>query len=205
MIGKLTGIVDALGEGEVIVDVGGVGYLVHCGARTLRALEPGAPVQVHIETVMRADMLRLYGFASEQERAWFVRLQEIQGVGPKAALALLDVMSPAELLNAAALEDKAAIARAQGVGPRLAARIAGELNGKPPPVGRTLGGLGPAGDAPAATALPSSQDAEAVSALTNLGLTPVEARRAVAAARKAQGEDASLDTLIRTALKEMGR
>lgn len=203
MIGKLSGIVDALGAGEAIIDVGGVGYLVLCGARTLRTLQPGEPVQVHIETVMRADMLRLYGFVSEQERAWFVRLQEIQGVGPKAALALLDVMSPAELLNAAALEDKAAIARAQGIGARLAARIAGELKNKPPPLGRTLGG-GPAAEQVPVTPMLEG-DAEAASALTNLGLTPVEARRAVAAARKALGEDASLDALIRTALKEMNR
>lgn len=204
MIGKLTGIVEALGADEAIIDVGGVGYLVQCGARCLRTLEPGARVQLHIETVMRQDMLRLFGFASEAERAWFVRLQEIQGVGPKAALALLDVLAPEELMNAAALEDKAAIARAQGIGPRLAARIAGELAGKPPPAGRSLGGASPAGDGPAAVA-EAPADSEAVSALTNLGLTPMEARRAVASARKSLGGDASLDALIRTALKEMDR
>ena len=204
MIGKLTGIVEALGADEAIIDVGGVGYLVQCGARCLRTLEPGARVQLHIETVMRQDMLRLFGFASEAERAWFVRLQEIQGVGPKAALALLDVLAPEELMNAAALEDKAAIARAQGIGPRLAARIAGELAGKPPPMGRSLGGASPAGDGPAAVA-ETPADSEAVSALTNLGLTPMEARRAVASARKSLGGDAALDALIRTALKEMDR
>ncbi len=204
MIGKLTGTVDALGPGEVIIDVGGVGYLVQCGARCLRTLEPGAAVQLHIETVMRQDMLRLFGFASEAERAWFVRLQEIQGVGPKAALALLDVLAPQELMHAAALEDKAAIARAPGIGPRLAARIAGELAGKPPPLGRALGGARADAEAPARV-VEASGDSEAVSALTNLGLVPLEARRAVAAARKALGEEASLDALIRTALKEMNR
>jgi Holliday junction DNA helicase RuvA len=207
MIGKLSGIVDALGAGEVILDVNGVGYLVQCGARSLRTLSLGEPAQLHIETVLRQDLLRLYGFASEEERAWFVRLQEIQGVGPKAALAVLDTLSPMELINAAALEDKAAIARAQGVGPRIAARIAGELKDKPPPTGRSLGGLMPAPETSAAPSAPNalSLNAEAVSALVNLGLVPADAQRAVAGAGRTLGEDATLDALIRTALKDMGK
>ena len=207
MIGKLSGIVDALGAGEVILDVNGVGYLVQCGARSLRSLRLGEAAQLHIETVLRQDLLRLYGFASEEERAWFVRLQEIQGVGPKAALAVLDTLSPMELINAAALEDKAAIARAQGVGPRIAARIAGELKDKPPPTGRSLGGLMPAPQASATPSAPNapSLNAEAVSALVNLGLAPADAQRAVAGAGRTLGEDATLDALIRTALKDMGK
>ncbi|PHS20787.1 MAG: Holliday junction branch migration protein RuvA [Robiginitomaculum sp.] len=206
MIGKLSGIVDALGTGEVILDVNGVGYLVQCGARSLRTLSLGEPAQLHIETVLRQDLLRLYGFASEEERAWFVRLQEIQGVGPKAALAVLDTLSPMELINAAALEDKASIARAQGVGPRIAARIAGELKDKPPPTGRSLGGLVPAVTPSATISAPNalSINAEAVSALVNLGLNPMDAQRAVANAGRTLGEGASLDNLIRVALKDMG-
>jgi len=135
-------------------------------------------------------------------------LQEIQGVGPKAALAVLDTLSPMELINAAALEDKAAIARAQGVGPRIAARIAGELKDKPPPTGRSLGGLIPIPDAASsASSTPNalSLNAEAVSALVNLGLAPADAQRAVAGAGRTLGEDATLDALIRTALKDMGK
>jgi holliday junction DNA helicase RuvA len=207
MIGKLKGLVDTLGAGELILDVGGVGYLVQCGARTLRALNPGDGVQLHIETIMRQDLLRLYGFSSEEERAWFMRLQDIQGVGPKAAFAVLDTLSPVELMQAAALEDKAAIARAQGVGPRIAARIAGELKDKPAPQGRSLGALTPQAKTGAVTDAPSSlsSNAEAVSALVNLGLTPMDAQRAVAGARRTLGDDASLDQLIRTALKDMGK
>ncbi len=204
MIGKLKGVVDTIGAGEMILDVGGVGYLVQCGASTLRTLIVGEAAVLHIETILRQDMLKLYGFASEEERAWFMRLQDIQGVGPKAAFAVLDALSPAELMNAAALEDKASIARAQGVGPRIAARIAGELKDKPPPMGRSLGGLTPTDEA-APVATPLSANTEAVSALVNLGLAQPDALRAVASAQRALGEDATLDSLIRTALKDMGK
>ncbi len=207
MIGKLKGLVDTIGAGEMILDVGGVGYLVQCGARTLRNLNPGESAQLHIETILRQDMLKLYGFSSEEERAWFMRLQDIQGVGPKAAFAVLDTLSPMELMNAAALEDKAAIARAQGVGPRIAARIAGELKDKPPPMGRALGGVLQTSPEAASNTSSSalSVNAEAVSALVNLGLTPMDAQRAVAGAMRTLGEGASLDDLIRTALKDMGK
>ncbi len=206
MIGKLKGVIDTLGSGELILDVGGVGYLVQCGARTLRTLVVGEAAQLHIETIMRQDLLRLYGFTTEEERAWFMRLQDIQGVGPKAAFAVLDTLSPAELMNAAALEDKASIARAQGVGPRIAARIAGELKDKPPPTGRGLGGLISTPSDTSAPATPSalSSNAEAVSALVNLGLSAMDAQRAVAGAQRTLGEEATLDQLIRTALKDMG-
>ncbi len=204
MIGKLNGVVDTIGGGEMILDVGGVGYLVQCGSSTLRTLIVGETATLHIETIMRQDMLRLFGFASEEERAWFMRLQDIQGVGPKAAFAVLDALSPGELMNAAALEDKASIARAQGVGPRIAARIAGELKDKPPPLGRALGGFIP-GDAAAPVAATLSINAEAVSALVNLGLAQPDAQRAIASAQRELGEDTGLDSLIRTALKDMGR
>lgn len=207
MIGKLKGVVDAIGAGEIILDVGGVGYLVQCGARALRTMQVGEAVHLHIETYMRQDMLKLFGFTAESERAWFVRLQDIQGVGAKSALAILDTLSPDELMHAAAMEDKASIARAPGVGPRIAARIAGELNGKPAPLGRSMGGVTPAGDTPAGNtpiAAPS-HNAEAVSALVNLGLSAMDAQRAVASAQHTLGADATLDNLIRTALKDMGK
>lgn len=207
MIGKLNGVVDAIGAGEIILDVNGVGYLVQCGARALRTLQIGDAVSLHVETYMRQDMLKLFGFTMESERAWFVRLQDIQGVGAKSALAILDTLSPDELMNAAALEDKASIARAPGVGPRIAARIAGELNGKPAPMGRSLGGFVPTGSSAANAEAPASlsHNAEAVSALVNLGLAPPDAQRAVASAQRSLGDDTSLDNLIRTALKDMGK
>lgn len=207
MIGKLRGLVDTIGSGEVILDVGGVGYLVHCGARTLRTLSPGDTAVLHIETMLRQDMLRLYGFASEEERAWFVRLQDIQGVGAKSAFNILDVLSPAELMNAAALEDKASVARAQGVGPRLAARIVGELKDKPAPTGRGLETLSapvaPTGDPEAAA--DATRTREAISALVNLGLSGPDAQRAIARAARDLGADAPLDALIRAALKASGQ
>lgn len=208
MIGKLTGIVDMIGEGEIILDVQGVGYLLSAGARTLRATETGATMALQVETVFKQDQLKLYGFANERERAWFVRLQDIQGVGPKAALAILDVLDPDALMQAALLEDKASIARAQGVGPKLASRIALELKNKPEPTGR--GGVAFAAN----TAAPSagapvqagSEAAEAVSALVNLGFAQTDAAAAVRTARGKLDEDTpSVQTLIRAGLKELNR
>ena len=130
MIGMVSGICLMAGTGEAIIDCGGVGYLVQCGSKTLGQLSEGSPARLHIETIVREQSITLYGFASEESRAWFVRLQSVQGVGPKAALAILDILSPGDIMSAAALEDKAAFARASGVGPKLATRIATELSGK---------------------------------------------------------------------------
>lgn len=208
MIGKLTGIVDVIGEGELILDVNGVGYLLSCGARALRALTVGETVSLQVETVFRQDQLKLYGFAAERERAWFMRLQEIQGVGPKAALAILDVLDPDELMQAALLEDKASIARAQGVGPKLASRIALELKNKPEPTGRGGVAFAPRslGNVSGAPVQAGSEAAEAVSALVNLGFAQADAAAAVRTARTRLGDDAqSVQALIRAGLKELNR
>ncbi|MBC6413298.1 MAG: Holliday junction branch migration protein RuvA, partial [Hyphomonadaceae bacterium] len=193
------------------VDVGGVGYLLSCGARTLRAMNVGETFCLHVETHVREQAMTLYGFVSEEERAWFVRLQSVQGVGPKAALAILDILTPGEILSAAALEDKARFAQASGVGPKLAARIATELSGKPPPPGR---GFQPAFTAPqSGTASEATRNEalsdmqlrnDAVSALVNLGIGQSEALRAVARAYETFPDDPPVDDLIRTALKELG-
>lgn len=221
MIGKLKGVVDAVGAEEVVVDVGGVGYLVACGARTLARLPaPEETVTLFIETHVREDAIRLYGFLTEEERAWFVRLQQIQGVGSKVALAILDVLAPPELMNAAALEDEASVARAHGVGRRLAARVVTELKDKPAPATR-FGGLsgGPAPGAAVAArasaaalaeARPAGDEefrlrADAVSALVNLGLAEPEVRAAVTVARGGFDEPPPLDALVKAALKELGR
>lgn len=210
MIGMLTGICLMSGTGEAIIDVGGVGYLLQCGSRTLGNMIVGETMCLHVETHVRETAITLYGFHSEEERAWFVRLQSVQGVGPKAALAILDILSPGEILSAASLEDKSAFARAKGVGPKSASRIAIELSGKPAPIGR--------GFQPVFTA-PSSQtesDAarsqggsdlglrnDAVSALENLGIGQSDALRAVASAYQSFPDDPPLDDLIRAALKEL--
>lgn len=130
MIGKLKGMVDAVGEEEAVIDVGGVGYLIHAGARTLSRLSPGAAVSVHVETYVREDALKLFAFLTDAERAWFVRLQSVQGVGARHALAILDAIAPGEIESAAALGDTSAFSRAKGVGPKLAQRIAAELKDK---------------------------------------------------------------------------
>jgi len=210
MIGMLSGVCLMAGTGEAILDCGGVGYLVQCGSKTLGQLEEGKPARLHIETHVREQAITLFGFATEEARAWFVRLQSVQGVGPKAALAILDILSPGEIMSAAALEDKTAFARASGVGPKLATRIATELSGKPPPAGR--------GFQPAFTAPVSSETSEAarneglsdmrlrndaVSALENLGIGQSEALRAVAKAYGTFADDPSLDDLIKVSLKEL--
>ena len=213
MIGKLKGVIDSLGEEELVLDVNGVGYLVHAGGRTLSKLDAGAEAALHIETYVREDQFKLFGFLSEGERAWFVRLQSVQGVGAKHALSLLDVLGPGEVESAAALGDASAFERAKGVGKKLAQRIATELKDKPPPLGRSLTG-GAAGlnaalgtPAPAAIAETGGSVAReaAVSALINLGYGEGDARRACAAALKELGDDASEGLLIKAALKELAR
>lgn len=210
MIGMLTGTCLVTGTGEAIIDVNGVGYLVQCGSRTLGNMRVGETVCIHVETHVREQAITLFGFGSEEDRAWFVRLQSVQGVGPKAALAILDILSPGEILSAASLEDKAAFARASGVGPKLASRIATELSGKPPPSGRGLSGVftspgtGTPSEAERTEGLSDMQlRNDAVSALVNLGIGQSEALRAVAGAYKGFSDDPPLDDLIRVALKEL--
>jgi holliday junction DNA helicase RuvA len=204
MIGKLTGRLDTVSLHAVIVDVGGVGYEVTIGARTLTSLPPlGETVTLAIETHMREDAIRLYGFASEHERAWFRALQTVQGVGAKVALAVLGTLSATELANAVALQDKGQVARAPGVGPKVAARIVAELKDKMPalaPAIRPAGGL-----APVAT-LPEGRAArDAVSARTNIGYAHGEAAAAVSAAIGKAGREARTEELIRLGLKELAQ
>src|SRR5512147_1022916 len=145
MIGSLNGVVAAVGEDTALIEVAGIGYVVQAGARTLSRLRTGETVKLFIETHVREDAIRLFGFDSEEERAWFAHLQTIPGVGAKVALGILDAMPPAVLVDAIALQDKAAFARANGVGPKLAARLAQELAAKQGPKGFvSLGAAQPA-------------------------------------------------------------
>jgi holliday junction DNA helicase RuvA len=205
MIGKLKGVIDSYGEDTVILDVHGVGYLVHCSARTLQTLPPvGEAATLSIETIVREDMIRLFGFASETERQWFNILLSVQGVGQKVALAILSTLRPAELANAIAMKDKAAIARTSGVGPKLAERICVELKDKAP----AFGSVDPAvirlaGDLDEGRAKGPVKDA--ISALVNLGYGQPQAAAAVAAAATALGETAETGALIRQGLKELAK
>lgn len=204
MIGRLRGIVAEAGEEDALIDVAGVGYVVRCGARTLTRLPAvGDETVLHIEhTWSEAQGPRLYGFLAREERSAFVLLTAIQGVGPKAAMAVLDVLSPAELAGAVAREDKAAVGRANGVGPKLAVRILTELKGKPitsDPVGAFHAQIhAPTPAAPSAAG-------EAVAALMGLGVAEVQARRVVEQAALRLGEEAPVQALIKAGLQELGR
>ena len=202
MIAKLTGIVDALGADWVVIDVGGVGYHVTCAAPVLAGLAVGKAVSLAIETHMREDRIQLFGFASAGERDWFRLLQTVQGVGGKLALAILTVLPPEKLVHAIAAQDKAAIARADGVGPKLAVRIMTELKDK---AGGIVIGTALKGAAAGPAERPGSVAGDAVSALVNLGYGRSEAFGAVATAARTLGEAASLDTLIRAGLKELSQ
>lgn len=202
MIGSLNGVVAAISEDTALIEVGGVGYVVQSGARLLARLSVGAPARLYIETHVREDAIKLFGFSSEEERAWFAHLQTIPGVGAKVALGLLDAMPPEVLADAIALQDKAAFARANGVGPKLAARLATELKTGPKGfIAINSGGARMQGAAPAA----NGARAEAVSALVNLGIDQSSAARAVANAAKQFAADAPAPELIRAALKEVSR
>jgi len=202
MIGKLTGIVDTLDDDHVLLDVAGVGYLLSCSARTLRALgRVGDRASVMVETFVRDDRIVLYGFADRGERDCFRLLQTIQGVGSRVSLAILSVLSPAELAQAVMAQDKAMVSRANGVGPRLALRVVTELKDRMGEVG-----LGPGAQLAASPAGElQSADAEAVSALVNLGYGRSEAFGAVMAARRELGEGADVARLIRAGLKGLAR
>ena len=205
MIGKLKGAVDSYGEDFVVVDVQGVGYVVHCSSRTLQNLpQPGGAAALSIETHVREDMIRLYGFRSDAEREWFRLLQTVQGVGAKVALGLLSVLDPGALATAIATGDKAGIARAPGVGPRLAARIAAELKDKAPAFAPIDPALMRLTDMVEERTAPQPV-ADAVSALVNLGYAQAQASAAVAAALRQAGEGAEAKALIRLGLRELAR
>ncbi|HEY8247665.1 MAG TPA: Holliday junction branch migration protein RuvA [Hyphomicrobium sp.] len=204
MIGKLKGKVDAIGESFCIVDVGGVGYEVQASARTLRNMKIGDDVALTIDTHVREDAIRLFGFASEVERSWFRTLQNVQGVGSKVALGLLGTLSPQELANAIALADWASVEQAPGIGKKLAQRIVAELKDKAPAL--SVAGLHlPSGSTAAGAPAEGNSAAEAMSALSNLGYQPAQASAAVAVAMKELGEDADTAKLIRRGLKELAR
>ncbi|HXM00210.1 MAG TPA: Holliday junction branch migration protein RuvA, partial [Rhizomicrobium sp.] len=200
MIGKLSGTVDSLAEDHAIVDVGGVGYLVHCPSSTLSRLAVGAGVSLMIETKVSEDAIRLYGFFTAEEREWFRLLQTVQNVGARVALNVLSALSSRELQRALALSDKAAIGRAQGVGPKLALRIVTELKDKGP----SMMLRGHDGDAIDATIAPRGPEADAVAALVKLGYSQGQAAEAIARAARDLG-DAPVDVLIRESLRTMGR
>lgn len=212
MIAKLRGIVDSFGEDWVIIDVNGVGYLVFVSAKTMAKLVKGSETVLYVETVVREDSISLYGFASPLEKEWFITLTKVQGVGAKVCLSILSVLTPANLSQAVAAQDKASFTRASGVGPKLAARIVTELKGKM--VGLSIG----ADSADYAAALQDGSDLttnntveqenmqnkmieDAISALVNLGYQRIEAYQAV---NKAAGQNAqqSVSALIKAALKE---
>lgn len=208
MIGKLRGKVDAIGESHLIIDVNGVGYEVQASARTLRNLKLGDEVSLTIDTHVREDAIRLFGFSSEVERSWFRTLQNVQGVGSKVALSILGILAPQELANAIALGHWQSVEQAPGVGKKLAMRITAELKDKAPAL--TVAGLNvPVGGKSLASGLATPLDgnatAEAISALTNLGYQPAQAAAAVAVAAKELGDDADTAKLIRRGLKELAR
>jgi holliday junction DNA helicase RuvA len=204
MIAKLTGRLDFVGRDHVVIDVGGVGYLVRCPARTLAALPAaGETVSIAVETLVREDAIDLYGFVDPAERDWFRLLMTVQGVGAKVALALLSALNAADLAAAIAAEDKTMLTRADGVGPKLATRLAMELKDK---VGTMTLGRALA-SAPVVAGVPVGGDAaaaDAVSALVNLGYRRPEAAGAVERAMKKLGKGARVEALIPAGLKELG-
>ncbi len=200
MIARLRGLLDSTAADACVVDVNGVGYLVSASAKTLSALGPmGSSVSLHIETQVREDAIQLFGFTSLSERDSFRLLTTVQGVGGRVALAILSVLGPDELAHAIAVSDTASIARANGVGPKLAARIANELKGKFGAI--ALVGASPL---PVGSAGPGAV-ADALTALAGLGFRPMEASRAVSEAQAELGEAAGVSDLIRLALRKSAR
>jgi Holliday junction DNA helicase RuvA len=205
MIGKLKGVIDSYGEDFVIIDVHGVGYQVHCSTRTLQELpRAGESATLSIETHVREDQIRLFGFQGDIEREWFRLLQTVQGVGARVALNVLGTLKPADLASAIATRDKVMVARTPGVGPKVAERIVIELKDKAPAY---------ANIDPALVQLSGALDekraprpvADAVSALVNLGYGQPQAAAAIAAASRNAGEGAEVRTLIRLGLKELSK
>jgi Holliday junction DNA helicase RuvA len=197
MIARLRGRLDSIGDDHLVLDVHGVGYLVYCPVRVLARLpEVGDSLDLHIETVVREDSITLFGFTDPLERRWFRLLQTVQGVGARVALGVIGILSGTELAAAVARQDKAAVARASGVGTRLATRIVTELQDR-------LGDL-PAIPAPTGAAISGGAEGDAVSALVNLGYGRSDAQAAVARASSEAGPDARVDALIRIALRLLG-
>ncbi len=208
MIGKLKGILDDIGEDWVIIDVQGVGYHVQCSTRTLARLpEKGTALSLSIETHVREDAIKLFGFETPEERDWFRLLQSVQGVGAKVALALLSILSAPDLANAIQFQDKAAINRAPGVGPRLAARILTELKDKQlPSLGADVVPTGAVKKPDASEGNgASAASAEALSALVNLGYNESQAAQTISGILNAHEGAPPLETLIRESLKELSR
>jgi Holliday junction DNA helicase RuvA len=201
MIGKLSGLVDSISEDHCILDVNGVGYLVHCPSSTLSRLTVGAHAALMIETKVSEDAIRLYGFSGAEEREWFRLLQTVQNVGARVALNVLSALSSRELQRALALSDKAAIGKATGVGPKLALRIVTELKDKAPSM------MLRAADEDGFTSIalaPRGPEADAVAALVKLGFSSSQAAESVARTARDLG-DAPVDALIRESLRAMGR
>src|SRR3989440_2122705 len=205
MIGKLKGIIDSYGEDFIVLDVNGVGYLVQCSARTLQELPGvGQPAALSIETYVREDQIRLFGFLTDVEREWFRLLQTVQGVGAKVALSVLGTLKPVDLASAIAMRDKAMVARAPGVGSKVAERIVTELKDKAPayadidPAVIRLSGAVEDKRAP-------QPIVDAVSALVNLGYGHPQATAAIMTATRSAGESAETAQLIRLGLKELSR
>ena len=199
MIARLKGLLDSAGVDSAVIDVNGVGYLVYASARTLGGMGPvGSAAVLHIETQVREDAIQLFGFGTGEERDWFRLLLSVQGVGGRVALAILSVLTPSELQHAVAAQDTASVARANGVGPKLAARIVNELKGK-------AGSLPVAPGVTAPLVRRGGAVADTLSALANLGFRPMDASRAVAEAVSELGEDAAVGDLLRVALKKSAR
>ncbi len=212
MIGKLKGLVDAIGESHCIIDVNGVGYEVQASARALRNMELGQTATLVIDTHVREDAIRLFGFVSEIERSWFRTLQAVQGVGSKVALAVLGTLSSQDLANAIALGDWATVEQTPGVGKKLALRIVAELKDKAPAlavaglhVPAAINGAGKGSSKAAAESAEAYAAVEAISALTNLGYNPAQASQAIAIAARDLGTEADTAKLIRRGLKELAR
>jgi holliday junction DNA helicase RuvA len=201
MIGKLTGSIDSIGADHVIVDVGGVGYHVSCSSATLSRLSVGMTVSLAIETKVSDEAIRLYGFLAVEEREWFRLLQTVQGVGARVALSVLATLKTGELHRAILLGDKAAVGRAQGVGPKLATRIVTELKDKAPTMAMQRA---PDGQAMPLRA-PDGAESDAAAALVKLGYSLGTAAEAVAKAGAKLGEGAAFDALIRESLRQLSR
>ncbi|MCC0040992.1 MAG: Holliday junction branch migration protein RuvA [Rhodobiaceae bacterium] len=205
MISKLKGLIDEYGDHHVVIDVNGVGYILSCSGRTLSALpQVGEAATIFVETTVIQEQIRLYGFASALERQWFRLLMTVQGVGAKVALSILSSASVSDLSSAIAMQDKAMVARAPGVGPKVAGRIVSELRDKAP--GFIEGDVAAFAQVSGAVAVGApSATRDALSALVNLGYGQAQAGAAVATAYREGGEDASTETLIRLALKALSR
>ncbi|HTJ56223.1 MAG TPA: Holliday junction branch migration protein RuvA [Devosiaceae bacterium] len=203
MISKLKGLIDGFGDDFVEIDVGGVVYEAFCSSKTLASLpRVGEATVVFIEMIVREDMIRLYGFATDAERAWFRLLMTVQGVGARVALSILSALAPGELSSAIALQDKAMVGRANGVGPKLAVRLVTELKGKVPDLGAVDAGvLGL--QAALGEGVAGGNVADAVSALSNLGYSAAQASAAIARVVAKEGDGVATEKLIRLGLREL--